>query len=322
VAAASRGDEAPAQDHRFRFGLKLREADDAEAWAEQARRAEAAGFDTVLLPDHIDYGFAPLPAALAAAQATSRLRVGTSVLCNDFRHPAILAKEAATIDRLSGGRLELGLGAGWMHEDHRKTGIARDPARVRIERLEESLIILRGLFGQGAFSHEGAHYRVHELDGHPKPLQAGGPKILVGGGGEKLLGVAARHADIVGINPVARSGVHDAATDLDASGEATDRKIEWVRAAAGARFPAIELACEVFLAEVAEDPAEADRVLSERYRRPAAEARLVPNALVGSLDALADVLEARRARWGISYWILPPNVVESMAPLVAKLSGR
>lgn len=306
----------------FRFGLKLREADAPELWAADARRAEALGFDTILLPDHIDYGFAPLPAALAAAQATTRLRVGTSVLCNDFRHPAVLAKEIATIDRLCDGRFELGLGAGWMQEDYRRTGIDRARASVRIDRLEEALIVIRGLFAEGPVHFEGTHYRVRDLEGHPKPRQPGGPPILVGGGGEKLLGVAGRHADIVGINPTVRSGVHDEATDLDASAESTDRKHAWLCAAAGARFDAIEVACEVFLAEVVEDRVEADRRMSERYRCPAAEARLVPNALVGSIDGLVDVLEARRERWSMSYWILPPTVMESMAPLVDRLAGR
>lgn len=306
----------------FRFGLKLREAEDWAGWAEQVRRAEALGFDTILLPDHIDYGFSPLPAALAAAQATTRLRVGTSVLCNDFRHPTVLAKEVATIDRLSGGRFELGLGAGWMQEDYRQTGIDRDPAAIRIERLEEALIVIRGLFGKGPVSFEGSHYRVEGLEGHPKPLQAGGPPILVGGGGQKLLGVAGRHADIVGINPRVRSGVHDEATDLDASAEATDRKLIWLREAAGSRFDSIEVACEVYFSHVVDDPLEADRLLSERYRRPASEAGLIPNALVGPIDQLVDVLEERRERWSMSYWILPPAMMESMAPLVDRLAGR
>lgn len=306
----------------FRFGIKLREADDPESWAELARRAESLGYSTILLPDHIDYGLAPLPAALAAAQATTRLRVGTSVLCNDFRHPAVLAKEVATVDRLSGGRFELGLGAGWLQADYRRTGIARDSAGVRIERLEESLKILRGLFGGGLVDFEGRHYRVEGLDGHPKPLQKGGPPILVGGGGRKLLGVAGRLADIVGINPAARSGVHDAATDMDGLAESTDRKLGWLREAAGARFEAIEVACEVYFAEVVDDPARAAQRLADRYRLPVAQAREIPHALVGSIDALADALEARRERWAMSYWVLPPPAMEPMAPLVERLSGR
>jgi len=312
----------PRVGRRFRFGLKLRESDDPGGWAEQARRAEALGFETILLPDHIDFGFAPLPAALAAALATTRLRVGTSVLCNDFRHPAILAKEVATIDRLTGGRFELGLGAGWMQEDYRRTGIARDTAGSRIERLEEALIVIRGLFADGPVDFEGKHYQLRGLEGHPKPLQRGGPPILVGGGGKKLLGVAGRHADIVGINPTARSGVHDEATDLDASATSTDRKLAWLREAAGARFDSIEVACEVYLAQVVENRLEADRLVSERYHQPAEEARLVPNALVGSIDELADMLEARRERWSMSYWILPPNAMETMAPLVDRLAGQ
>ena len=307
--------------HRIRFGVKLRDAASPAAWAEQARRAEALGYDAVLLPDHIEYGLAALPAALAAAQATTRLRVGTSVLCNDFRHPAVLAKEAAPIDWLSGGRFELGIGAGWMQEDHRKTGIPRDPAAVRIERLEEALIVLRGLFGGEPFSFDGTHYRTHELVGIPRPVQSGGPPLVVGGGGRRLLGVAGRHADIVSVNPRAGSGVHDAETDRDATAAAADRKLEWLREAAGERFGGIELARELYAVKLTDDRGAAERVLTQHFQLPEAEARRSPHGLSGSLDALCDTLEGRRERWGTSYWIVPPAAMDEMAALVERMTG-
>ncbi len=306
----------------FRFGVKIRDAPDARGWADRARRAESLGYDTLVLSDHVGYGFSPLLGALAAAQATTRLRVGTAVLCNDFRHPAILAREAATLDLLSEGRLELGLGAGWMREDYARTGIARDPARLRIERLEETLCVLRGLFAGEPFSFAGEHYQIDSMAGFPTPIQSGGPPILVGGGGRQLLSVAGRHADIVGINPTARSGVHDEATDLDADASRTDEKLAWLREAAGPRFDAIEIACEVYLGEVIDDPAEADRRVSERYRQPPSRARAVPNALVGSLAQIEETIESRRARWSMSYWIFPETAMEAFAPVVAALAGR
>ena len=311
----------------FRFGLKLRGAPTPDAWQAQARRAEALGYDTVLLADHVGYPLAPLPGALAAALATSRLKVGTSVLCNDFRHPAILAGEARSIDWLTGGRLELGIGAGWKLEDHAQTGIPRDPAATRIERLEEALIVIRGLFGDAPVSFEGEHYRVEDLPGTPTPPlpdrgERGGPPIHVGGGGRMLLGVAGRHADIVSINPRARTGRHDAEANLDGSASQLDRKLGWLREAAKDRFDQIEIATELHVVAVTEDRARADALLAERYPVPAEEARTVPHGLTGSVDEVCDLLTARRERWGTSYWIVPPAGMEEMAPVIERMAGR
>ena len=306
----------------FRFGLKLRNASDAAEWAALARRAEALGYSTVLLPDHFGDQLAPLPAALAAAAATARLRVGTSVLSNDFRHPALLAKEAASVDRLSGGRLELGVGAGWMRAEYEAAGLDFDPARVRIERLEEALAVLRALFGPEPVDFRGRHYALSGLRGSPRPVQPGGPPIFVGGGGRRLLGVAGRRADIVGINPAARSGAHDAETDRDASAEATDRKLEWLREAAGERFESLEIGMNAYVALATDDRERADAALVERFRLPVERARQVPYGWAGSIESIGERLERCRERWRVSYWVVPPQAMEAMAPLVERLSGR
>jgi probable F420-dependent oxidoreductase len=310
-----------AHPRAFRFGVKVRRASSFEELAAQARRVEDVGWSTLLFSDHFWDVLAPIPAAMAVANATSVLRVGTNVLGNDFRHPVLLAKEAATVDVLSGGRLELGLGAGWMADDYTRAGMAMEPPRMRIERLEEAVAVLRGLFGEGPVDFQGKHYAVRGLEGTPKPRQKNGPPILIGGGGQRLLGVAARWADIVGINPVARSGVHDLETDRDASADATDRKLAWLRRAAGERFAALELSMNVYLAVRTDERGASARLKSERFRLPPELAREVPHGWVGSLEAIRDDLLAWRERWGISYWVLDAAVAGEFAPLVSKLAG-
>ena len=235
----------------FRFAVKFRRAATGEALARRARQIEAAGYSTLLLSDHFWDVLAPLPSAMAVASATKTLRIGTNVLGNDFRHPVLLAKEVATVDLLSGGRFELGHGAGWMADDYRRAGMQMDSPGVRIERMAEAVEVMKALWREGAVNHRGKHYTIEDLEGWPKPQQPGGPPILIGGGGRRLLGVAARLADIVGINPIAASGIHDRATNHDATPEATDRKIAWLREAAGSRLDAIEISMNAYVSEVA-----------------------------------------------------------------------
>ncbi|MGH9824912.1 MAG: TIGR03621 family F420-dependent LLM class oxidoreductase, partial [Blastocatellia bacterium] len=185
---------------KFRFGAQVAGPASAKGWREKAQAIEAAGYSTLFLPDHFEDMLAPFSALMCAADATSTLRVGTLVFDNDFRHPAVLAKEAATLDLLSGGRVELGMGAGWMITDYEKAGMTYDPVGVRISRLEESLAIVKGLFAVGEFSFSGNHYKVTGFDGLPKPVQKPHPPILIGGGGKRILSLAAREADIVKVN--------------------------------------------------------------------------------------------------------------------------
>ncbi|MGZ4803389.1 MAG: TIGR03621 family F420-dependent LLM class oxidoreductase, partial [Acidimicrobiia bacterium] len=190
-----------AHDRRFRFGVIARTARPGSELASFAREVEDLGYSTLYFPDHfVDHPIAPVPAMAYVAAATSELRVGTLVLGNDYKHPVVLANEAATIDLLSDGRLELGVGAGWMTEDYDRGGFTLDPAGVRIARLDASLTVMKGLMADGPFTFHGDHYRIDALEGEPKPVQRPHPPIVVGGGGPKVLALAAKHAQIVGIN--------------------------------------------------------------------------------------------------------------------------
>lgn len=305
----------------FRFGVKYRRAEDFASLGERARRIEAAGYSTLLLSDHFWDVLAPLPTATAAAAATTTLRVGTNVLGNDFRHPVLLAKEVATIDRLSGGRFELGHGAGWMADDYRQAGMQMDSPGVRIERMAEAIGILKALWSEGPVHHRGPHYSIDGLDGWPKPRQPGGPPVLIGGGGRRILSIAARVADIVGINPIAASGVHDTETNHDARPEAADRKLGWIREAAGGRMDRLELSMNAYIAEVTTEKGAAERLMSARFELPPEQAVKVPYGWVGPIEKIVDDLLAWRERWGVSYWVVQDEVADDLAPLVAKLAG-
>ena len=311
-----------AHPRRFRFGLKFRAAKDGAALAAMAQRAEALGYSTILVSDHPTHPqLAPIAAASALACATKRLRIGSSVLANDFRHPIVLAKEVATLDLLSGGRIELGLGTGWKKAEYEAMGLAFDAASQRIERLREAIAILRGYWSGEPFSQAGKHYAIDEVVGFPAPAQPRIP-ILIGGGGQNVLSLAAETADIVGINPAARSGAHDLATDLDSTASATDEKRRWIEAAAGARMDALELCMQVYAECVTTSRAEGDRVLGERYAFALEEAREVPYVWVGSVDSICEGLEAKRERWGVSYWVVPEHAMETLAEVVGRMSGR
>ncbi|MFM8971433.1 MAG: TIGR03621 family F420-dependent LLM class oxidoreductase, partial [Actinomycetota bacterium] len=196
-------------DRRFRFGVSCTAGRSQREFTEHARRIEALGFSTLFVPDHfVDHDLAPTVALAHAAAVTDTLRIGPFVLGNDYKHPVVCAREMATLDVLSDGRLELGIGAGWMTVDYETSGIPLDRPGVRIARLAESVAILKGLFAPGPFSFAGEHYRITDLDGRPEPVQQPVP-FLIGGGGPKVLGLAAREAAIVGINAKLASGAGD-----------------------------------------------------------------------------------------------------------------
>jgi len=309
------------QSRPFRFGVKFRRAETGEALAERARRIEGAGYSTLLFSDHFWDVLAPLTGAMAAAAATTTLRVGTNVLGNDFRHPVVLAKDIATVDLLSGGRFEFGHGAGWMADDYDQAGMPMDRPGIRITRMQEAIEVMKGLWSEGAVDYRGEHYTIRGLEGHPKPAQPGGPPILIGGGGKRILGIAGRIADIVGINPIAASGVHDEATNHDGLPEATDRKLGWLRESAGDRMGEIEISMNAYIAEVTEERGAAERLMSARFELPPEQAVTVPHGWVGSIEKIADDLLAWRERWGASYWVVQDEVADSLVPLVAKLAG-
>src|SRR6202142_1311665 len=229
-------------DRRFRFGVACSKGRSRKEFTELARKTEALGFSTLFVPDHfVEHDLAPTVALAHAAAVTDQLRIGTFVLGNDYKHPVVCAREMASLDLLSDGRLELGIGAGWMTADYEHAGIPLDRPGVRIARLAEAITIIKGLFAPGPFSFDGEHYHVTELDGMPKPVQQPVP-FFVGGGAPKILALAAREVQIVGINANLRSGdgtSPDAARSM--TPEATDEKVGWVRDAAGDRFDDLEL---------------------------------------------------------------------------------
>lgn len=301
----------------FRFGVLAWKAADRAGWRSLACRVESLGYSTLLVGDHVWDQFAPVPALLAAADATSQLRIGSLVLGNDFRHPVVLAKELATLDVLSGGRLEAGIGAGWSTRDYERTGIPFDPPGVRIDRLEEAVAVLEGAWSGVPFSFEGRHYRVTGLTGSPPPVQQPHPPLLMGGGGPKMLAAAARHADIVGINPSLRAGVFG---ERDASMASTEQRVAVVRESAGDRIGRIELSMTCHVAS-AEDGGE--RLASElrRFGLDPGQRHDSPHVWLGTPEQVADRLVGLRDRLGVSYWVVQQEAFEHTAPVVALLAG-
>jgi probable F420-dependent oxidoreductase len=312
--------------HPFRFGVQISEFP-GEDWAARVRRIEALGFSTVFCPDHFTPQMDPTAFVAAAAAVTTRLRVGTLVYGVDYRHPVVLAKQAATIERLSGGRLELGLGAGWMEVDYQQAGIPYDRPGVRIERLGEALRICEAMWAGDGASFAGRHYRVSEV---PRAIDVPvRPKLLIGGGGRRLLALAGRHADIVGINPRLEEGRVTAATPADLAPERVREKVGWVREAAEAagRDPAaIELQSLVFVTAITDDPRGLREALSRSSGMTAAQVADCPLFLTGPASEIRERLEKRREETGISYVVIQgrdPAVVERFAAdVVAPLAGR
>jgi probable F420-dependent oxidoreductase len=306
----------------FRFAVQASTSRSAAEWAEQARRIEGLGYSTLFMPDHfVETGLSPMVALSFAAAATSTMRVGMLVLGNDYRHPAVVAKEAATLDVLSDGRLEFGLGAGWMTADYEALGLGYDPPGVRIERLGEALAVVKGAWSAGPFDADGEHYTISKYDGLPKPVQQPHPPILVGGGGPKLLRLAGREADIVGINPILRAGVIGVDAARDTVGDATARKIGWVREGAGDRFDDLELQIRYFVAAITDDARGLAEVMAPGFGVSADEALSSAAVLVGTVDEVCDTLVDRREQWGVSYVVLGDDQYEQFAPVVARLAG-
>jgi probable F420-dependent oxidoreductase len=276
-----------------------------------------------LVPDHLGDQFAPVAALLAAAEATSTLRIGSLVFDNDFRHPVMLAKEAATLDVLSGGRFELGIGAGWLRSEYEQAGIPYDPPGVRIGRMEEALQIIKGLFADRPVTFSGTYYKVSALEGHPKPVQRPHPPVLIGGGGKRILSIAAREATIVGFLPIARPD--GSGPDLtDAASEAFAQKIAWVRQAAGERFDDLELnvlVAEVIITEDREQAAQfIAMTLASGLQVTTEQVLQVPYLLLGTVDQICEDILARREQYGISYVTVFEKNMEALAPVVARLA--
>lgn len=282
---------------------------------------EDLGYSTLYVPDHfVDTELAPMVAMAVAAEATTRLRVGALVFDNDYKHPAVLAKEAATLDLLSDGRLELGIGAGWQRSDYDALGLPYDRPGMRIDRLAEALEVIRGAWGDGPYSFKGEHYAITDYNGIPKPVQQR-PPILIGGGGRKVLTLAGREADIVGINPNLRAGEVGPDSVQDAVEEMTRRKLAWIREGAGDRFDDVELQIRYFFAAITDDRAGLAAAVAPGFGLTPEEALDSHVALVGTIDEIVDQLVERRETWGVTYVVVGADLHQAFAPVVARLAG-
>jgi len=314
--------------HLFRFGCINEMMLPARQWRDHVRKMESFGYDILLMRDHFlpdVFGdtFGPLAALMSAADATSTLRVGSMVICNDFRHSAVLAKEAATIDYLSGGRFELGLGAGWMRAEYDQMGIEFEQPGRRIERLEESVQVIRGLLADEPFTYAGEHYQIKAINGFPKPTQTRVP-ILIGGGNKRILNLAGRVADIVGIlvtNVASGVVVNDPHGRL---AESVLQHIEWVKEGAGDRLNDIELNSAVDVV-ITDHRRTATETFIEQHGWQGISVEQVwdmPNMFIGTIDHIVDEMVARRERFGFSYYWVGDANMEMLAPVVAKLRGK
>lgn len=305
----------------FRFGVQEHRAPNAKAWREKARLVETLGYKTLYLPDHFGDQLSPIAALMSAADATTTLRVGSLVFDNDYRHPVVLAKEAATLDLLSEGRLDFGLGAGWQVSDYEQTGIPFDPPGLRIERMAEALQIIKSFFAGGSVSFTGKHYKVDAVEAAPVPVQKPHPPIVLGGGGKRMLHLAGREADIVSINFNLSEGRVNRNLVRTGLAEATDEKVAWIKEGAGDRFPAIELSVTVFVANVTDDRDTVAGALAAGLRSEPGEVLQTPHFLIGTVEQIIEDLQSRRQRFGISYVVVPDEAAVSLAPVVERLTG-
>jgi probable F420-dependent oxidoreductase len=310
-----------AHARRFRFGVTAHRAASGAEWKAFSRKVEDLGFTTLFVSDHLGDQLAPVPALTAAAEATTELRVGVLVACNDFRHPIIQAKELATLDVLAGGRAEWGVGAGWLAPEYQAAGLPFDPGPVRVDRMQEAVAVMKALLGDGVVTHEGRHYRVTNLDGRPKPVQRPHPPLLIGGARKRMLGLAAREADIAGVAP-APSTDGSGTSGGEAPASAADRQLGWLRDAAGDRFDDLEINMVAFPVIVTNDREQRAAKLADRMHLTPPAVLMAPHVWIGTVTQICDSLEERRQRWGVSYWVVPASALDAVAPVAARLANR
>lgn len=308
-----------AKQRPFRFGVVAAHVQSRAAWVDKARKVEELGYDTLLVVDHLTAGLGPLVALTVAAEVTKTIRIGSFVLCNDFRHPAVLAKEIATLDLLSEGRLEFGLGAGYLPTDYHKSGIALESPGTRVSRFEEAIHVVKKLFTEETVHFQGEYYTIADLQGSPKPAQRPYPPFYIGGGGKRVLSFAAREADIVGI--AHKSSAHG--LDLaNTTTKPTEEKIAWVREAAGDRFNDLELSVMIFRVAVTDQRERAVQQIAPRFGVTPEQALSSVQLLLGTTEQIAETLWTRRERFGISYIVINEEQMDIFAPVVAYLSGK
>ena len=302
----------------FRFAVMAERGRSAAHWREVARRAEALGYDTLLMPDHITDQLAPVAALTAAADATTTLRVGSFVFDNDYRNPVMLAKEATTLDLLSGGRLEFGLGAGWSMRDYEQLGIPYDAPKVRVDRFEEALGLIKRLWTEEKVTHEGAYYRVREATVRPRPMQRPHPPVMIGGGGPRMLRIASREAQIVALAPISNANGRPKIRTLTTG--SVEKRVAALRRSP--RFAELELNVIVFDAHVTDRARSIVDALTARLKSAVTAVVDSPFFMYGSRESLVEDLLARRERLGVSYIALPGRAMRGFGPVVAALRGK
>ncbi len=306
----------------FRFAVMSSAAPDARTWRERARRIEELGYSTLFMPDHFDDQWAPLVSLTVALEATERLVVGSLVLDNDYRHPVVLAKEAATLDLVAEGRFELGLGAGWKRTDYDSSGIPYDPPGERVSRMQEALTVMKQLWSTpDPVTFKGEHYSIDSAVGTPRPHTKPHPKICIGGGSRRVLSIAAAEADIIGVNASLAEGDIGPGAVASSTAVAFDEKIRWIRDASGGRFGQIELQCHTAAVMIIPNRREMAERLAPSLGVTPEEALEVPLVLAGTVDEICESLVERRERHGLSYWVVPDSVIDDFAPVVERLSG-
>jgi probable F420-dependent oxidoreductase len=305
----------------FRFAVELHTPFEGRNWNDTVREVEGLGYSTLFVPDHFDEGLGPITAMASAAAVTTTLKVGSLVFDCDYRHPAVLAREMASIDLLSEGRLELGLGAGWKRWDYDVAGIPMDVPKVRVDRMIEYTKIMKALFAEEPVTFNGEHFRITDLPGTPRPYTRAGPPILIGGGARRVLRFAGATADIVGLNASVHSGEIDTAAAHDALAARIDEKYVWLRDGAGERFDDVEVNAWLSVAELTADTEGFAALMGELFSADPKDVLESPLTLIGSLDECVDRLQARRERWSYSYVVIPGDKARDFAPLVARLTG-
>lgn len=311
---------------KIRFGVVCESVPGGPAWPGHARRIEDAGVSALLLRDHFSAGafgqqLAPFSALGAAAAVTARLHVGTMVLSNDFRHPAIVAHEAASLHHLSGGRFELGIGAGWYKPEYDAAGIAFDGPRQRIARLEESVTIIKALMAGTPVRHFGDSYQINGLDLDVLPEPRACPPLFVGAGGPRMLRLAARHADIVGLLPAPIKGSEDRDDPADRLPPALDQKLAVLRSAAGDRFPQLEISAFATFVVTPRRQAATEELIARRGWDGISAAAVweMPTLYIGSVSKICEDLHARRERFGLSYLVTPDRDLPILTEIIAAL---
>lgn len=322
----------------FRFGVQSYSAESPQDWRDQAKRAEALGFSTFSVADHVIgpgpaltatnhpvQNVAAIPAMAVAIEATDTIRVGARVFCTDYRQPVMFAKELATLDFFSDGRLELGLGAGWLQGEYEAMGVDWNRAGVRLDRFEETIDLIRQHFGDGLVQLDGQHIQASDFEGLPKPPN-GMPPIMIGGGAQRVLGIAGREADIVSLNFNNSSGKIGPDGVGSSTAELTAQKVDWIRAGAEARtdgrtFDDIEIEIGAYFTVVTDKREATLGQMAPMFGLEPEQLAVHPHALIGSVDTICEQIVERRDTYGISYVTFGASAAESSAPIVERLTG-